>query len=611
MCGIFGAVRFDGLFDNAEVQQFVTLTDLVRYRGPDDSGYVTLNVGTPVCESKGCHIFLGNRRLAIIDLSSAGHQPMQDQQGHWITFNGEIFNYIELRRELQAHGHLFSTLTDTEVILHVYDEYGEDGFDRLNGMWAFALLDVPRRRLVLSRDRFSINPLYTLQLPNRLYFASEIKQLYPLLPQRTLNPTVVSQFLAQGLLDHSRDTFFAGIQRVPAKTNIVIELDGGKVSEKKYWSFSTPSANGHRDECEIAAEFHQLLRDSIRIRLRSDVKIGVLLSGGLDSSAIAVICKDLGQADLHTYSVVADDKRFSEELFVDAVAATGIANEKIGFRPEHVLDDLNEAVYHNDEPFGGLSIVAHYRLLRTVKQATDTTVLLSGQGGDEVLLGYLKFFFFHLRTLLRQGQYLRALSEAAASLAQGTMMRQFTLGEARRYMSIAADRGVGLLRQAPQPVPIWNCEDVRERQMADIETYSVPALTHYEDRNSTAHSLELRHPFLDHRLVEFLVALPMEYKIRNGWTKYLLRQSLPELPPAIRWRKDKQGFLTPEARWLKQELKTLIQSMFRESKLEELGILNANEFLRRYEHFLRGRPISPLDISRVLIAEVWVRQFIN
>ena len=358
MCGIFGAINTTRFFDGAAFARFSELNDLTCYRGPDDHGVHAFKLKHPLghlaqtqngsdlnrrttsltalssgresvqddisfwpyrnCEntSADCFdVFLGNRRLSIIDLSSNGHQPMTDHNGSWIVYNGEIFNYLELRRELQAKGHEFTTGTDTEVILHTYSEYGEQGFDRLNGMWAFAIADVPRRRVVLSRDRFSIKPLYVLQLGGCIYFASEIKQLLPLLPERRLNAEIMSVFLAQGLLDHSRETFFEGIVRAPSSTNIIISLDGEDVRESAYWRF--PTISGIRSSQQAAEQFRELFFDSIKLRLRSDVKVGVLLSGGLDSSAIAVGCNKIIGDHLETYSIVSEDGICDEHRFID------------------------------------------------------------------------------------------------------------------------------------------------------------------------------------------------------------------------------------------------------------------------------------------------------
>src|SRR5215469_3440695 len=259
MCGIFGAIATERKFEASAFERFIQLTNLVHYRGPDDSGYIAINMESgPVRSPEAFDIFLGHRRLSILDLSPAGHQPMHDGNGRWIVFNGEIFNYVELRRELQTMGHRFKTACDTEVILHIYDKYGEDGFEKLNGMWAFALVDIPRRRVVLSRDRFSIKPLYLTSVDDRICFSSE--------------------------------TFFRGINQVPPKTNLVIDFGSREVRSKLYWDYT--SAPNCRPR-ETPDYFRELLIDSVRIRLRSDVRVGLLLSGGLDSSTLAIIARPL------------------------------------------------------------------------------------------------------------------------------------------------------------------------------------------------------------------------------------------------------------------------------------------------------------------------------
>jgi asparagine synthase (glutamine-hydrolysing) len=607
MCGIFGAVNTDSFFDRAVLDRFSKLNDMTSYRGPDDHGVYALKLKQTRGLVDDCFdVFLGNRRLSILDLSPNGHQPMTDYQGHWIAYNGEIFNYLELRRELQAKGHEFTTDTDTEVILHVYSEYGEQGFNRLNGMWAFAIADVPNRRVVLSRDRFSIKPLYLLHLPGCSYFASEIKQLLPLLPSHRLNTEVMSAFITQGLLDHSRETFYEGIIKAAPRTNIVIAVDTGNIRESEYWNFPQTSNNSSLEQA--ANQFRELFLDSIRLRLRSDVKVGVLLSGGLDSSAIAVGSKLISGDQVESYSIISEDGVCDEHRHINILAGTGLKNHQIAFRCADVLQDLDKVLDHSDEPVGGFSVVAQYKLFHAIKQETAVTVLLSGQGGDEVLLGYLKFFFFHLKILYLQHKYAQAMFQFGASLWQRTVMNQFTLPSARRYIPALAAGLDRAFKPGYVRVPIWTCGDIASRQIADIERYSVPALTHYEDRNSMAHSLEVRHPFLDHRLVELLLNIPPEWKIRNGWTKYLLRHAFPELPDAIRWRRDKQGFLTQEQNWLKHDLKHLIRSTFHNSELSRLGILDDQEFLKYYDRFQRGAAIPESDIARTLIAERWMRR---
>jgi asparagine synthase (glutamine-hydrolysing) len=612
VCGIFGAINRTGFFDALDFDRFVALTNLVAYRGPDDCGHIPLTL-----KSVGSHrerlfdVFLGNRRLSIIDLSSSGHMPMSDGKGCWITYNGEIFNYLELRRELEARGHIFTTGTDTEVILHVYSEYGESGFDRLNGMWAFAIVDSRARKVVLSRDRFSIKPLYLFKSNGELYFGSEIKQLLPLLPALELNAGAMTAYLAQGLLDHDVETFFRGITRVPPGTNVIISLDSGTISgtieERKYWRFESTGSTSASSK-DLVEEFRALFFDSVRIRLRSDVKVGVLLSGGLDSSAVTTAVRQVGGEQLQTYSIVSEHEGYDERRFIDVMCQAGVPNRKVTFRVGDVLDCLEQVLYYSDEPVAEFSVIAQYQLFAAIKNDSDVTVLLSGQGGDETLLGYLKFFFFHVQLLLKAGKYLDAMELLAGSALHRTAVTQFRMSEARRYLQHDR-RGIwqAMLRDS-QRAPVWQCGDIRSRQIADICHYSVPALTHYEDRNSGAHSLEVRHPFLDHRLVNFVVNLPTELKIHGGWTKYILRAALPEMPAALRWRRDKQGFLVPEQLWLRRELVPIIRRRFRGSILAELDILNDKNFLQYYDRFLTGNAIASSDIARVLIAEIWAGQ---
>jgi asparagine synthase (glutamine-hydrolysing) len=608
MCGIFGAISFDRPFEEDSYKRFVTLTDMVQYRGPNDSGYLAIDSRcSRLGETDSFDIFLGNRRLAILDLSPAGHMPMADGKGRLITYNGEIFNYLELRRELQALGHTFQTSTDTEVILHVYDEFGEAGFEKLNGMWAFAIADVPTRRVVLSRDRFSIKPLYLFRSSdNRLYFASEIKQLLPLLPHKEVNTEVLLAYLLQNLLDHSPETFFRGIKRIPAMCNVVVSLMSGDVREHSYAEFRPDTTSSLQQAHE---RFRELFVDSIRIRLRSDVKVGLLLSGGLDSSAIAVGTSGVAEHGLETFSVVFDDPRFSEEPYIDYLAHDlKIPNHKLTLKAEEAFDALQQTQYHNDEPFGGFSVVAQHQLLKMVKQHSDVVVLLSGQGGDEVFLGYLKFHYFYLRNLFKSHRYVRFARESLLSLLSGTL-RNFRLTHARRYMP-RLNPGVDWVRsEGHTPTAIWDGEDLRVRQLADVKWYSVPALTHYEDRNAMASSLEIRHPFLDYRLLDFALGLPAEWQLRNGWTKAIVRESLPELPEKIRWCSTKRYFNTPEHNWMKNEMAGLVQRMFAASILEELGVVDRHQFLKSFAAFRDGNPaISNFDLERTFLAEMWARK---
>lgn len=615
MCGLFGAVDWGRGFGPGDHERFVALTDLVRYRGPDAGGYGAWRVAEQVTpDQQHFHVFLGHRRLSILDLSAAANQPFSDDQRTWIIFNGQIFNYVELRDDLRPQGHQFTTDCDTEVIVKHYRQHGENAFHAFNGMWAMAILDAARRAVVLSRDRFSIKPLYLLQEGTRLYFASEIKQLLPLASTVQPNRRALARFLNQGLADCDQETFFAGIRQLEPKHNWVISLDSGPAAPRKYWDYSTREGDGQLTPQEATGRFRELLEDSVRIRLRAHVPLGALASGGLDSSALIVMAQRF-HPGIRTFSAVSDDQRFSEERYVDALcSARNLDNRKLRLSVSRSFDLLQEVIHHHDEPIDGFSYVAHYQLMREVRKASDLVVVLSGQGGDEVLMGYLKFFFFTLRDLVRRGMPFKAAREFCASLLLGTCVRQFRLAKARNYLPRWAllrpwTKQQGFLRLAVDPEPVWQVGSLQDRQRADIDRYSVPALTHYEDRNSMAHSLEIRVPFLDHRLVDFVVGLPAEIKVKNGWTKYLLRAAVPELPDAIRWRKDKQGFLTPEAEWLSGELSGVVQERFRNSLLGQMGVVDDRAFLEYYGRFRSGdSTISHHEIARVLFAELWAGQ---
>lgn len=610
MCGIFGALKFSGYFNDKDYRKFIELTDLVSYRGPDAKGYITFNLKDNIFNSREkFDLFFGHRRLSIIDLSERANQPMSDGEGLWIIYNGEIFNYLELKKELIQKGYTFKTNTDTEVILKVFREWGSLGFNKLNGMWAFALLDLLNRKVILSRDRFSIKPLY-YYMPddNTLYFGSEIKQLLPLLSEKKINKKVMFVFLQQGLLDYNEQTFFEGIIKLQPKTNLIIDFMENKIQNEQYWDYEIEEVFNINFAIE---KFRELFFDSVRIRLRSDVSIGALLSGGLDSSSITVIANNFMNESLTAFSVVSTDKRYSEEKFIDILhSVKNIKVKKLFFEPRIVLDFIDDVIYHNDEPFGSLSVVAQYSILKKIKEKSDIIVVLSGQGGDEILMGYLKYFFFYLKELLIRKSFISAIKEVFLSLSNRTIIWQFNIKEAKRYIPYL-NRNKNYLIVKETFEPIWKYNTLQERQILDIDKYSVPALTHYEDRNSMAHSLEIRLPFLDHRLVSFVLSLPVSFKLNNGWSKYILRKSMYELPYEIRWRKDKQGFITPEELWLKKDFSKLINHIFtKKSFLAEMGIIDSKAFLDYYKKFQSGdKMIYYGDISRVLIAELWARIF--
>jgi len=607
MCGIFAAIALENKFDQEDARHFEGLTDLIDYRGPDAGACETYKINE--AQDSGFEIFFGHRRLAIIELSDAGKQPMCFDEIS-IVFNGEIFNYLELRADLLKQGVDFKTQTDTEVIIRTYLHHGEKGFAAFNGMWSFVIYDARKKKIVASRDRFSIKPLYVLQQAGKIYFASEIKQLSPLLTEKTLNSRVMSKFLNQALLEDSNETFLNTIEKVPPRHNFCIDLVSKKFEFTSYWDFER---SNQLQTDNLIESFRTLLIDSINIRLRSDVKTGSLLSGGLDSSAITVLAALQNPDTFESFSVVSEQKKYSEEHFIDLlVMEKNVRNKKLMLVPDQLISQLDKVIFHQDEPFAGFSIVAQYQIFQKIKEETDITVVLSGQGGDEILMGYLKFYFFYLRHLAKNRKYFKAAQEVLASLIHRTVMWQLDLGEAKRYLPSKASQIPDFYLQPYDAETTWIANDLRERQILDIERFSVPALAHYEDRNSMAWSIESRLPFLDHRLVNFMLNVHTAEKIKNGWNKYLLRKSIHEMPTKIRWRRDKMGFTIPEELWSKKELKPLIEEAFSDSILASLGIINSKKFLHAYYLFLHGKSnMHYSEVIRLFIAERWAKMQFN
>jgi asparagine synthase (glutamine-hydrolysing) len=583
------------------------LTNLVAYRGPDGAGFLGINSANRDIDQSNFNIFLGHRRLSIIDLSESSNQPMTID-GYTIIFNGEIFNYIELRRELKRKGEVFLTNSDTEVIIKIYKIYGEKGFTQLNGMWAFIIVDLENQRIVISRDRFSIKPLFYHKQNENFYFASEIKQLLPLITGLQVDLEMLNLFLLNGISDHTERTFFKDILRVLPRTNIIINLDNKKLSYEKYWEFNREEIN----EKNISTQFMYLMEDSIKIRLRSDVKVGSLLSGGLDSSLITSLSNKLTGKDIDSYSVVSDSVEASEEFFVDLlVSSQKISNKKLSFQYHDVIKNIESVIQFQDEPFGSLSIIAQFLLYELIQTKSDLKVVLSGQGSDELYFGYLRHYFFYLKNLKQNKRYLDLFINIYYSLIKRTTISQFAIRSAKNYSTSLLNTGKSFLQNKYKFDYGYNTNDFHDIHVKDIENYSIPILARYEDRNSMAHSIESRVPFLDHRLVEFSINLPIQYKIKNGWNKNILRESFEELPAEIRWRKDKKGFTVPESQWLKVELKDYIENVFKNSLLEELGCINKKSFLNYYASFLGGsRFIHHFDISRILIAELWLKKVV-
>lgn len=608
MGGIFGVINLKEYYNIEYFYKFIKLTNLVDHRGPDSFAYTTLNFNTGVLNKNNFNIFLGQRKLTIKNMNKPKNQSSQ-KKDTYIIYDGEIFNYFELRKELESKGYSFKTNTDEEVILKTYSEFGNDGFKKFNGMWAFIIVDLLKNKVIISRDKFSIKPLYFLNKNNCFYFASEIKQLIPLLEKKRINKNVMFSFLHQALSDYNDETFFKQINKLKPKINLIIDLNTSKVEEKQYWNYELEEIE---DEDVALEKFRNIFYDSVKIRLEKNIKIGCLLSGGLDSSAICVIANNIIKENFDTFSVVVDDEKYSEKRFIDIlVKEKNIRNTKLTFQPNMVLNYINEVLTCQDEPFGSFSAIAQYLTFNKIKSETDIKIILSGQGGDEILMGYLKYFFFYLKDLIKKGKLTDLVKQIFLSLINRTVIYQLKLSDAKRYIPFLARNKLDYIMVEGSLEPIWKCDNLLERQILDIERYSIPVLTRWEDRNSMANSIEVRNPFLDYRLVNFSLSLPVSFKLKNGWTKYILRRAIYELPKDIKERRDKQGFITPEEKWLRYNFESLIVEKFKDSVLDEMGIINKKNFLIYYKNFLSGKSIIDYsEITRVLIAELWARKFL-
>jgi asparagine synthase (glutamine-hydrolysing) len=560
MCGIAGLINKSG--GPADRQWLERMTELVRHRGPDGTGYaVSGNVG------------LGHQRLAILDLSEAASQPMHSSDCHFtITFNGEIYNYLELREQLQRCGHHFVSRSDTEVILAAYSEWGAECVQRFNGMWAFAIHDRARNLLFCSRDRFGVKPFYFIDNGTLFAFGSEIKQLLDLLPTRAANSEIMSTFLLTGLLDYSASTFFDGVQKLLPGHNLLVDLQSGAVYCRQYYKLQAVELGDATGE-EIESRFLGLLENSIELRLRSDVPVGTCLSGGIDSSAIAALAaaRYAGRSGTKFRAVTAistdpatDESRHAREMVkwsrLDWLSFTPLA--------EDFAEVMAMMSYHQDEPVPSASPMMQYFVMRTARE-NGIPVLLDGQGADEILLGYRYYMGMYVRSVYREkgaAAALRALHHATAQnerLSYASTVK-YALGmsfpKLRHMRSLWQSNYLRSTARAPQVLrDIANaCRDWSSFQTWEIGAGTLPALLRYEDRNSMAFGVEARLPFLDYRLVELCLGLPVEYKIRNGWTKWVLRKCMAgTVPESILWRKDKIGFEAPDEVWMDAQESTV------------------------------------------------------
>ena len=580
----------------------------IAHRGPDDENYYT----SP-------NVSLAYRRLAIIDREK-GNQPIFNEDGtKVIVYNGEVYNFRKLRERIEAN-HTFKTNSDTEVILHLYEEYGEEAIAQLNGMFAFAIYDSQADRLLLARDRFGIKPLYYLVEDGRLLFASEIKALLHY-KRPDPNEEQIYQYLVYRLHDHNEETFFSGIKRLLPGT--LLTYEGGEVAIKRYWEPSFESAVD-LSEAELSERFERLFVDSVRSQLVGEVPIGSCLSGGLDSSSIvAAISRLIGESiperavigeRQKTFSAVFPGEVNDETAYIDRLTADiEVEQQLIAPQRGDLWPELEKIVYHQDEPFVSTGLFAQWEVMKAASQ--KVTVLLDGQGADELLAGYTPYYFVYLRQLLKERRLFRFAKEFVMSL-DILLFASFEQIKRRLGMAKAIDPETLLAgsfaERSRTPPPMVPCkDDLNKRLWEDITVRSLPPLLRYEDKNSMAFSIESRVPFLDNDLVDFILALPPSLKIKNGWSKYIMRRAMRDyLPGKIRNRRWKVGFTTPETSWMRAE-KDHVLEIFSSSSFRSRPYFDVEKVREAFDWFLEGKTNESLVFWRILNVELWLRVFFD
>lgn len=645
MCGI--ACLIEKLRIIEPDSNFLNIVEIIQYRGPDDIGgfffvnnalkekhKVFFSDKETTCINN--ILALAHCRLSIIDLSPAGHQPMSyASERYWIVYNGEVYNYRELREELEALGHTFKSHTDTEVILASYAQWGKDCLHRFNGMWAFVILDTETGTIFASRDRFGVKPLYYWFSPEGfLVFASEIKQ-FTVLPgwSAVLNRERAYDFLTFGLLDHTSETMFKNVLQI--RGGEAVEFLAHEVPNPlpiyQWYNLKIEKFQGTHEEA--SSTFRDLLSDAVRLRLRSDVPVGSCLSGGLDSSSIVCLANDIlkesGNDSIQkTFSAFSREKRVDESHYVkEVVSCRNIDSLSVYPEMDDLFRELETIIWHQDEPFDSTSIFAQWNVFRLASQH-HVKVMLDGQGADEMLGGYHYFFGIHFAGLLTKFKFLTLLQEVqAARKVHGYQVRDnigqilyYTLpgilrGALERVLPHRADAetwfDLDVLSEGPDSSPFSeiSCDDpFTDQCYGRLVTTNLPALLHWEDRNSMAFSIESRVPFLDYRLVEFSLSLPAEYKIKNGITKKVLRDAMrDQLPEKIRNRQDKLGFATPEEEWMRKHPAVWRKAL--EDSIADSGGLVKLGALERFDEVIRGeRPFSQ-HIWRAICLGTWMRKF--
>lgn len=617
MCGIFGYIG-NKSFDIKKA------TDVIEHRGPDAEGFLQylpelnkINKEHLIISDR-LKVAFGFRRLAIIDLHKHANQPFSEETNDYhITFNGEIYNYIELRNELKQLGYKFLTDSDTEVLLNAYIHWGTSCFSKLNGMWALAILDVKNQKVVFSRDRFGIKPFfYHINEVGEVYWASEIKQLFEVGVKKKINENVIKDFIDINVVDSTKETFFDGIFHLPTGSFTEIDFNDVanlKINESRYWELEVQDEFLDINYSDAKKKFRELFLNSVSLRMRSDVTVGSCLSGGLDSSSIVASVAHQFENPIQTFTSRFDIKKFDESEYVHLLANEfdTVKTKFCELTEDLFVSEIDKVLYHQDEPFGSMSILAQWEVMKLAKK-NGAIVLLDGQGGDELLAGYRKFYAFYLKEKLTNFE-LHKFFPALFRLLVNKEMNFFDFKQIGRYLgvkpaSINYYSKKGKQLKSNSTIGFSASNTLIGRSKLDVERYSFPPLLRFEDRNSMAFSIETRVPFMDYRLVEFLYSISSDYKIKKGYTKAVLRDGLEGiLPRAIQKRKSKLGFSTPQEVWMTGKLKPLFKDYFAKMKNPYFDKKNIYESFNAYPE----NRVSSDFFFRIYCFDKWYQKHFN
>jgi len=635
MCGIAGVVDTRGR--PVEPLLVRRLCEVLGHRGPDDEGYY---VNGPVA--------LGQRRLAILDLAG-GRQPMSNEDGTvWVTFNGEIYNFQELRERLEGLGHRFATRSDTEVIVHAYEQYGPGCVKELRGMFAFALWDQPRQTLILARDRVGKKPLFYTEVDGQWVFASELQGLlaHPGL-QRQVDWTAVDDYLAYGYIPAPK-TIFQGVYKLPPAHYLTLKLGadgagGPEVQVERYWRLAYEPKLRLREE-EAAEGLLEVLTEAVRLRMVADVPLGALLSGGIDSSIVVALMSQLSDRPVKTFSIGFDEQEFDELSYARLVAQRyATEHQEFVVRP-NALDVLPTLVRHYSEPFADSSAIPTYYVARLTRD--HVKVALNGDGGDECLAGYERYAGGEVADRYQRiPAVIRRLGiEPLSRLIPEGAPRRSRLRQARRFLQVAGQpapqryqRWIGYLPRQQRArlytpefqeqlaghqaegwlLGIWErvaregLESLDRMLAVDVESYLPYDLLVKMDIATMANSLEARSPFLDYKVMEFCARLPCRYKLSGLTLKYLLKKAGARLLPAQTRTRRKMGFGVPVAHWMRGELRPWVEDLLLSPRALKRGYFEPEALRQLVDGHLEGREDRSFELWALLWLELWHREFMD